>query len=302
MRQREKSDLATYAVRSVRDVLDLHSIERGGVVVPPNEPVGRSQFYADGLVVGAEITAGHGRLAWILSDIGGVGDDRQSRLGFQFIAAKVELMRGSGVRSYWRGESLLERVERRGASIGRVRERFDTPHSADSNRGVRPAERPFEQLAVLHRRDTLLPTAQVDQIVAHASGGKIVGPQGQVIGRSVDLEPIILDKKSLGALIGFGFETQAADVKAAVLEIEVVRCDRVSPGNCDIGALNVSDAETLIRGSVRADHVDERTARFFIIDALALVPVGVEDHPPLLHTHARVAFARLEQESGNVLG
>src|SRR5262245_55867203 len=109
MRQREKSDLATYPVRSVRDVRDLRSIERGGVVVPPNEPVGRSQFYADGLVVGAEITAGHGRLAWILSDIGGVGDDRQSRLGFQFIAAKVQHMRGYGVRRDLRWGSVVER-------------------------------------------------------------------------------------------------------------------------------------------------------------------------------------------------
>src|SRR5262245_18042330 len=138
--------------------------------------------------------------------------------------------------------------------------------------------------------------------MAYASQAKIIGPPGQAIGRSVNLEPIILTKKSLGVLIGFGFKTQAADVKAAIFEIEVVRCDRVGVGNCDIGALNVSDAETLIRGPIRADHVDERAARFFIIDALALVPVGVEDHPPLLHTYARVTFARLEQESGNVLG
>ena len=67
-------------------------------------------------------------------------------------------------------------------------------------------------------------------------------------------------------------------------------------------AVDRADLEAVVGGAVRADHLDGDDALALVVEQLALIDVGVEERPALLHADAGVVMLGAEQVAGDIVG
>ena len=246
---------------------DRRAVQRRGVVVAPRQVRRVDQLDAERLVLGAEVAGRDRGRAQVADRPGGVVDGERG----------VDLALAGGIDDAGAagGPAVDHRLPRaRAVGAGDARRHPHPPHRAQARRGVGAAQRDLEQLAVLDRRDRLLPRLDVDQV------GAIDG-QRRTIGRGL-AEPVVLQREARGRRVP---QAQAAEVERAGADVEVAAA---------AGQVAVGDREALIGAADRADHVELVAALVLQADPFGLVPVVVDHHPPELHADRGVALGRIE--------
>src|SRR5690606_31491266 len=81
-----------------------------------------------------------------------------------------------------------------------------------------------------------------------------------------------------------------SDVEAPTHDLEVVGIVGIIVRQGDWGIIVPLDAKSIVWGSVRAGDIEQRRAKVLGLGHRALIPVGVEDDPALLHLHGGVVL------------